>query len=339
MQRCADSNPDKALQLICEMNEATRLGSAEACRETSDPFVCIGAVAVAEEDPSIIVEHIEDPTSRDSQLAAYVAVTGDASVLDLIEDNERNDGARVYNTVRLGALSDRVLTPDYCNLRGGYTGEYAKDNEEVNRSLCLQFMALSNWILARVDAAETDAEIARARDDIMAVVEAVTEGEIDLSEAVACEKTKQGVEWVSASMAFDGRPAGGGPWACTAGAKICWMCPEGFTWGLGKPHADIAAGRPVQCGRQVLVSDCEGEIDPSKAVVCDKVKQGVEWKSASMAPDGNPKDGRPWACAAGGKPCWLCPKGTTWGLGKPSADIVAGRPVQCGRQVLVSDCP
>ncbi len=71
---------------------------------------------------------------------------------------------------------------------------------------------------------------------------------------------------------------------------------------------------------------------------CVKTKKTVQWAQASMSYSGRPKDGKPWACQ-GNKICWLCPSGYSWGAGDYNADIAAGRSVQCGKTVVVPDCP
>jgi hypothetical protein len=127
------------------------------------------------EDPAIIVEHIADPRARDIHLSGYVSATGDERALDLIEDAERSDLARVYNAVTLGAGQGRILPDDYCALRGGYHGEYAED-EMMNRSLCREFVALSNWIVMRNQIGDG------AEADIGRIVNGLAAGDIDLGE-------------------------------------------------------------------------------------------------------------------------------------------------------------
>jgi hypothetical protein len=165
----------------------------------------------------------------------------------------------------INALGDGYLAPP---------GRVDRDDplkviiDPIDRRRLVKYLEQLEYLTGLVQTAWTDAEgiefvraVEKKMDDINHLYVRYT-GERVLAQPDSppgpgeCTKKKQGVEWVSASMAFDGRPAGGGPWACTAGAKICWMCPEGFTWGLGKPHEAITVGKAVQCGRQVLVSDC-----------------------------------------------------------------------------------
>ena len=159
MKECAASSSDPKERLVCETAVAVKMQSVEACKQASSPDGCIAAIASEKKDPQIILKNIDDPKLRDLAIANYAANVRDPNAIELIRDNETYDSARIFIIFSIGYGRDRLIDPSYCNgLRGGYQGEYAADDETVNRRLCPLFVAESNAAVNIQDTAETEAE-------------------------------------------------------------------------------------------------------------------------------------------------------------------------------------
>lgn len=176
MGQCQTDHPDEDVSM-CEYTAAVWINSPSACKEASNPYGCLGAVAAERGDPQVIIDHIADPATRDMVLTTYAATTGDAGVLDFIEDNERYDLAITYVVSRLGAGEDQRLPSNYCDrLRGGY------DDEGVNRDVCRGAVVLSNWFVDQLRVAETEAEEERIISELKTFLERMESGDLTLTE-------------------------------------------------------------------------------------------------------------------------------------------------------------
>jgi hypothetical protein len=172
---------------LCEYTAATWVNSPSICRQASDPNGCLGAVAAESRDPQIILDGIDDPTQQAIVLSSYVAATGDADAIELIEDNYLHDQAVIYSASRLGIGEDRRLPATYCDsLRGGYSGENDGD-EASTRDLCRTAVGMNNWAVDQLNAAETEAEQARVAEAIESLSERFASGEISVEDWLAAQ--------------------------------------------------------------------------------------------------------------------------------------------------------
>jgi hypothetical protein len=176
MGQCQADHPNEDVS-TCEYTAAAWINSPSACKEASNLYGCLSAVAAERGDPQIIMNHIADPATRDLVLTTYAATTGDTGVLDLIEDNNQYDLAITFVALRLGVGEGQRLSATYCNrLRGGY------DDEDVNRDVCRGAVGLNNWVVDQIRVAETEAEEERIISELMTLIERFDSGDLTLGE-------------------------------------------------------------------------------------------------------------------------------------------------------------
>jgi hypothetical protein len=181
MGECAPH--EEPLRSACEHEAAAWINQPRVCQHATHPYGCIATVAAEQSNPSIIMDHIDDPTGRATMLGTYATLTGDATVFDLIEDNALHDNAVIYAAARLGFGSDKRLDLGYCDqLRGNYAGEYAEDDEAMNRNLCRGAVLLSNYALDRDNAASSQAQREEIVRDFQDLVERLESGETTIED-------------------------------------------------------------------------------------------------------------------------------------------------------------
>ena len=190
MQRCSQFSGEE--RSVCEIAIAQEFATVAVCTAAADPAVCVGAVAAVRSDPQLIVDHVDDPLTRDQMLSTYAADKHDASAVALIEDNRRHDLARTFIVSSIGFGANRIVDSSYCDgMRGGYDDDADQESEQSVRELCDLAVAFSNFATARAAVVETEAEKTALIGMIEDISAAVARGEISADDLIGRARVKE----------------------------------------------------------------------------------------------------------------------------------------------------